>query len=71
VVDSKKKIIDEEITMEVIKDIAESIDNIESFTQEILDLEASVKKEKQNKVEFEFYEKPAKDGVLNPGSAHA
>ena len=61
--------ISEWATMEVIKDIAESIDDMVKFTVDypgnhkstklpILDVEASMNKEKQNKVEFEFYEKP-------------
>ena len=52
VMDPEKKILDakksdEEITMEVMKDIAES--------------EVLVNKLKQNKIEFEFYEKPTKN----------
>ena len=74
--DPEKKIIDaektdEEITMEVIKDIAESVDDMVNFTVDypenhesgklsILDVQASINKGKQNKVEFEFYEKPTK-----------
>ena len=57
--------------MEVIKDIAESIDDMVKFTVDypgnhksgklpILDIEAKMNEEKQNKVEFEFYEKPTK-----------
>ena len=76
VVDLDKKLVDkektdEEITMEVIKDIAESVDDMVKFTVDypenhesgklsILDVQASINKGKQNKVEFEFYEKPTK-----------
>ena len=75
--DPEKKIIDaeksdEEITMEIIKDIAESVDEMIEFTFDfpgnhksrkmpVLDVEASINKEEQNKIEFEFYEKPTKN----------
>ena len=71
--DLEKKMIDEEnsdeeITMGIIKDIADSVDDMIKFTVDypsnhdggkmpVLDLKASINKEKQNKIEFEFYEK--------------
>ena len=74
--DSEKRIndedkSDEEITMNVLRDIADSMDNMLQFTIDfpnnnksgkipILDIEASISKEKSNKIEFEFYEKPTK-----------
>ena len=55
--------------MEIIREIAESIDDIVKFTVDlpsnhengkiaILDLEVNVNKEEQNRIDFEFYEKP-------------
>ena len=63
---------DEEITMEVFKDIAESIDDMISFTVDypgnhkngmmpVLDVQAAINKNEDNKIEFEFYEKPTKN----------
>ena len=68
-VDQEKS--DEEITMAIIKDIAESVDKMLEFTVDypgnhkskkmpVLDVEVSVNKDKQNKIEYEFYEKPTK-----------
>ena len=68
--DSSKK--DDEISMEIIKEIAESIDDIVKFSVDlpsnhtnekiaILDLEVNVNKEEQNRIDFEFYEKPSKN----------
>ena len=65
--DSSKK--DDEISMEIIKEIAESIDDIVKFSVDlpsnhtnekiaILDLEVNVNKEEQNRIDFEFFEKP-------------
>ena len=58
--------------MTVIKDIAESVDDMISFTFDypgnhkngrmaVLDLEVSVNRDKKNKIEFEFYEKPTRN----------
>ena len=63
--DSLKK--DDEISMDIIKEIAESIDDIVKFSVDlpsthkneknaILDLEVNVNKEEQNIIDFEFYE---------------
>ena len=63
---------DEEISMEIIQNVAESIDDIVRFTVDlptkhengkiaILDIEAKVNKEEGNRIEFEFYEKPSKN----------
>ena len=62
---------DDEISMEIILEIAESIDDIVKFSVDlptkhengkiaILDLEVNVNKEEQNRIDFEFYEKPSK-----------
>ena len=67
--------------MEIIKDIAESVDEMIEFTFDfpgnhksrkmpVLDVEASINKEKQNIIEFEFYEKPTKNkNVIMSNSA--
>ena len=58
--------------MAVIKDVAESVDKMIEFTVDypgnhkrrkmpVLDLVVSVNKDKQNKIEFEFYEKFTKN----------
>ena len=63
---------DDEISMEIILEIAESIDDIVKFSVDlptkhengkiaILDLEVNVNKEEQNRIDFEFYEKPSKN----------
>ena len=63
---------EEEITMNIIKDIADSMDEMIKFEIDypgnhksgkipILDIQASMNKEKENKIEFEFYEKPTKN----------
>ena len=63
---------EEETTMELIRDIADSMDDMIKFTVDwpgnhksgkipILDIQASINKDKQNKIEFEFYEKPTKN----------
>ena len=60
------------ITIAVIKDIADSVDDMLEFTVDypsnhksgkmpVLDLEVGVNKNEQNKIEFEFYEKPSKN----------
>ena len=80
VVDLEKKITDkektdEEITMEVVREIADSVDNMIKFTVDypgnyksgkfpVLDVQASINKEKANKIEFEFYEKPTKNKLV-------
>ena len=80
VMDDDKKALDEgkteeEITMEVIKNVANSIDEMIKFTVDypgnnkngklaILDVEASVNKNNGNKIEFEFYQKPIKNKLL-------
>ena len=77
VMDLEKKVIDEEktdeeITMTVIKDIAESVDDMIKFTFDhpgnhesgkmpVLDLEVKINTNKQNMIEFEFYEKPTRN----------
>merc|ERR1712074_63204 len=77
VIDLEKKITDEEktdeeITMEIIKEVAESVDPMIQFTVDlpgnyengkfpVLDVQAGINKEKQNKIEFEFFEKPTKN----------
>ena len=61
-----------ENTMELIRDIADSMDDMIKFTVDwpgnhesgkipILEIQASINKDKQNKIEFEFYEKPTKN----------
>ena len=63
---------DSTITMEVLKDIANSIDDMITFTFDTpsnyiegkmpaLDLKVSVNEEKGNRIDFEFYEKPTKN----------
>ena len=59
----------EEITMEVIVNIAESVDNIIKFTYDVprnhtndkfpvLDVEININKKENNRIDYEFYEKP-------------
>ena len=67
--DSNRK--DEDITMEVIVDISESLDGIIQFTYEIpdsksgklavLDVAVNVNKAKNNRMDYEFFEKPTKN----------
>ena len=63
---------DEEISMEIIKEVAETIDDIIKFTFDtpqnhksgkipILDVEAKINKEKDNRIDFEFFQKPTKN----------
>ena len=63
---------DEEISMEIIQEVAESIDDIVKFTVDlpskhengkiaILDIEAKINKDEGNRIEYEFYEKPSKN----------
>ena len=63
---------DEEITMEVVKVIAESVDEMIKFEVDLpsnhqngkipmLDVQANVNKEEQNRLDFEFFEKPSKN----------
>ena len=63
---------DEKITMEVIRDIAGSVDSMISFTYDIpgnysdgkmpaLDLTISINQAQCNRAEYEFYEKPTKN----------
>ena len=58
--------------MEVIRDIADSMDDMIKFTVDypgnhksgkipILDIQASINKKEQNKIEFKFYKKPTKN----------
>ena len=77
IVDPEKAINDaekneEEITMEVIIDIADSMDDMIKFTVDypgnhksgkipILNIQTSINKKEQNKIEFKFYEKPTKN----------
>jgi hypothetical protein len=77
VIDEEKKIIDEgksdsKVTMEVIKEIAESIDpmikltidtpcNYEDDAIAILDLKVSINAEEHNRIDYQFYEKPTKN----------
>ena len=77
VIDEDKKKLDEEksadeVTIEVIKEIAESIDDMIEFTVDfpsnkhkcgklpILDIQVCVNKNKENRIDYEFYEKPTK-----------
>ena len=70
--DSNQK--DDDITMEVIVDISESLDGIIKFTYEIpdsksgklavLDVEVNVKRAKNNRMDYEFFEKPTKNKRL-------
>ena len=79
-IDNEKKLLDEqksdeEITMEIVKEIANSVDDMTKFTVDypsnhecgkmpILDVEAGINKEKENLIEYEFYEKPTKNKFL-------
>ena len=69
---------DDEVTIGVIKEIADSIDEMIKFTVDhpsnhennklpILDLQVSVNLEKQNRLDYEFYEKPTRNNkvILN------
>ena len=62
----------DEITMEIIVEIAESVDDIVKFTADmpskhksnkiaILDVEVNINKKEQNWIDYEFYEKPSKN----------
>ena len=62
----------DEITMEIIVEIAESVDDIVKFTADmpskhksnkiaILDVEVNINKKEQNRIDYEFYEKPSKN----------
>ena len=68
--DSDKSI--ELLTMEVIKDIAQSVDEMIKFTIDIpenhkngkmpiLDVQVKINREAENRLEFEFYEKPTRN----------
>ena len=75
--DDEKKVEDDnksdaKITMEILKDIAESIDEMLKFTFDTpcnyedgkmpaLDIKVNVNKEMKNRIDFEFYEKPTKN----------
>ena len=71
----------EEVTMELIVDVAESIDDIVKFTFDvpsknkngkiaILDVEVSINRDEGNRIDFEFYEKPSRnDKVILEDSA--
>ena len=77
VLDTEKKKIDEEkidehVTMEVIVEIAQSIDGMIKFTYDIpdnhknkklpvLDVTVNVNKKEENRVDFEFFEKPTRN----------
>ena len=61
---------DEKISMEIIQEVAESIDDIVKFTVDlpnnhengkiaILDIEAKINRHEKNRIEYEFYEKPS------------
>ena len=62
---------DEDVTMEVVVDIAESIDGMIKFTYEIpdnksgklavLDVAVNINKAESNRLDYEFYEKPTKN----------
>ena len=63
---------DSEITMEVLKDIADSVDSMIKFTFDApsnykdgkmpaLDLKVSVNEEKESRIDYEFFEKPSKN----------
>ena len=63
---------EEEISMEIIQEVAESIDDIVKFTVDlpnnhengkiaILDIEAKINRHEKNRIEYEFYEKPSKN----------
>ena len=66
--------------MNIIKDIADSMDDMIKFEVDypgnhksgkipILDIEASMNKEKDNKIEFEFYEKPTRNKFVILGDS--
>ena len=77
VVDMEKKIQDEgksedEITMDIVRQVAESVDpnikfevDVPSFHEDkkiaVLDLKIGLNEEKENRIDFEFYEKPTKN----------
>ena len=77
VIDDQKSVLDKEkddeiVTMEVIRQIANTIDPMIQLTVDmpsshenqklpILDIQASVNKMKSNRLEYEFYEKPTKN----------
>ena len=74
IIDENKRTMDidkhgDEITMEIIVEIAESVDDIVKFTADmpskhksnkiaILDVEVNINKKEQNRIDYEFYEKP-------------
>ena len=80
IVDLEKKVLDEEksddaVTMEVIQEIANSINPMFQFTVDtpsnhengklpILDLQVKINEEENNRLDFEFYEKPLKNKKL-------
>jgi hypothetical protein len=63
---------DEEVTMEVVLGVAESVDNMIKFTTDtpsmhengklaVLDVEVKVNRKEENRLDFEFFEKPTKN----------
>ena len=80
VMDEDKKLKDEEksneeVTMEIIKEIAEDVDEMIKFTVDypsnhksgkipVLDVQANINKQKQNRLDFEFFEKPSKHKLV-------
>ena len=80
VVDEEKKETDQErrdeyITMEIIKEVAETVDPMIKLTTDvptnysegylhILDLKVKVNKEERNRIHFHFFQKPPKNGTL-------
>ena len=65
----------EEITMEVLKQIAESVDEMLKFTIDlpskhgngklpVLDIQVNINKDKNNRIDFEFFEKPTKNNKV-------
>jgi hypothetical protein len=72
---------DSQITMDIVKEIAEQVDPMIKLTTDvpsnyedgylpILDLEVKINKEENNRIDFQFFEKPTKNGrVLMPDSA--
>ena len=80
VIDLNKKKVDmeksnEEVTMEVIRNVAESVDGMIKFTFDIpdnhengklpiLDVQVKINKNEMNRLDFEFYEKPTKNNKV-------
>ena len=72
---------DSQITMDIVRDVAEGVDpmitlttdvpsNYENGYMPILDLEVKINKEENNRLDFQFFEKPTKNGrILMPDSA--